>query len=226
MKLITSLFDCEGREYTKMAKNLDLSAKKAGYAGVQVVGLEEDPITEFVHKGNYKVPCHFKPNIIRLMLEMYKDDVVWLDADCLVVSRFDELLSNTDMAFTMRRITQNRSFYDGLLNAGVVAFRYTPGAIEFLDRWIKELPNGFSDQDALARLISEGFAFDKYGTGIFSNVGKTVVSAMACDFYNFVYLPEEPKAAKIIHVKGHQRKESYNALATKILGEQACLLEN
>lgn len=220
MKLITAVFEKEGRDYGTMLENLKTSALKLAY-DLQVYSLPKDPMQRWEGRGLYFSPCFFKPEIIKNFLENNSEDVLWVDCDCLLKARVDEILDEVDMAVTLRRKTTG-DIFDGFLNAGVMAFRNNLHSKLFLSAWIRELPNGRADQDAINRLLLKRSGLDKYGEVV--DIDGIKIKVVDCDTYNFFYFPEK-NSAKIYHVKGHLRNEFYNVCAKEVLGEKAKLLE-
>ncbi len=207
MIVITALFDKSDRGYKDMVANLEKSVKNQGYE-FKVFSLKEDPMLRYNTKDNYFVPCYFKPKVIRDALEHYRTDILWLDGDCLMKSRVDEMLGGVDVAVTLRRPT-NGSLYDGYINAGVMAFRNTQRAFGLLRQWEDMQQHSRADQDAMNRLLLNHSKLDKYNELI--NVEGCFVKVLPCEVYNFFYF-EEPDNAKIYHVKGHLRPQYYQKI--------------
>jgi hypothetical protein len=216
MKLITALYDIKDRDYGMMLENLKLSALKLAY-DLQVYSLPSDPIEDYKNKGLYRISCFFKPHIILNALDTIHDNVLWIDCDCLLKERVDELLDGSDITFTLRRKT-TRDIYDGYINAGVMAFRNNNNSRTFIDRWIKELSNGRADQDAINRLLLKRSNLSEYSEIV--DIDGIQIKIVSCDTYNFFYFPEQ-NSAKIYHIKGHLREEFYNACAYEVLGDKA-----
>jgi hypothetical protein len=216
MKLITAIYDIKERDYGVMLENLKASAKKLMY-DLWTYSLPGDPMEDYQNRGLYRISCFFKPPVILNALDGLKDDVLWVDTDCLLKARVDELLDGCDIAVTLRRKTTG-DIYDGFINAGVMAFKNNLKSRLFIDAWIKELPNGRADQDALNRLLLKRSSLDKYGEII--DIDGIKIKVVDCDTYNFFYFPEEDNA-KIYHIKGHFRGLFYNLYAREVLGNDA-----
>jgi hypothetical protein len=210
MQIVSAVFDSQGRGYQRMTENMKRSAEARGYE-VSIFRLATDPMDEFRSGGDYRVNCYFKPHVVLNALESLEEDVVWVDGDCLVRERFDEILDGCDVAVTLRRFEPNtiRDVYDGYVNAGVMAFRNNAAARSFISAWIAELPRGRADQDALNRVLLNYTDMNHYGE--VADVGGCRVKFLSCDVYNFFYFPEDHSGAKILHVKGHLRPEFYEA---------------
>jgi len=210
MRIISAVFDTPERGYQRMIDNMKRSAEARGYE-VSVFRLSKDPMDEFRSGNDYRVNCFFKPHVVLNALESLEEDVAWLDGDCLVRERFDDMLHGCDVAVTLRRFQPNtlRDVYDGYVNAGVMAFRNNAATRRLIEAWIAELPNGRADQDALNRVLLGYTDMNRYGEVV--DVGGCLVRLLPCDVYNFFYFPEDHSGAKILHVKGHLRPEFYEA---------------
>ena len=220
MRIITAIYDKKDRDYGVMLENLKLSALKLFY-DLQIYSLPTDPMQRWSSRGLYFSPCFFKPDIIKNFLDNNPEDVLWVDCDCLLKARVDELLDGCDVAVTLRRKTTG-DIFDGFINAGVMAFKNNLQAKLFINAWIKQLPNGRADQDAINRLLLMRSNLDKYNEII--DLDGIKIKVLDCDTYNFFYFPE-PNSAKIYHVKGHLRNEFYNSCAMEVLKDKAKLLE-
>jgi hypothetical protein len=208
MKIISAVYDTPERGYKKMAENMRKSAEAHGYV-VVLHDLKDDPMDSVNSAHDYRVNCFFKPHVILEALNALQEDVIWLDGDCLVRERFDEILNYCDVAVTLRRFVPNtiRDIYDGYVNAGVMAFRNNLATKRFIEKWIAELPNGRADQDALNRVLLNYTDMNQYGEIV--AVDGCRVKFVDCDKYNFFYFPEDSSGAKILHVKGSLRPDFY-----------------
>ena len=119
MKVITALYNTPDRDYAILMLNLEKSVRQLGY-DFKAYRLSEDPIVRFEKKDNYFAPCFFKPSIIKTALLEFKQDILWLDSDCLMNERVDEVLDDCDIMVTLRRFNEFkvRDIYDGYINAG------------------------------------------------------------------------------------------------------------
>ncbi|GEM_PF-5310279 len=219
MLIVSAVYDAPGRQYRKMAENLRKSAEIQGYA-VILKELNDDPMDLVRSAHDYRVNCFFKPHVILEALNALNEDVVWVDGDCLIRERFDEILVNCDVAVTLRRFRPNtiRDVYDGYINAGVMAFRNCDATKRFIECWISEQPHGRADQDALNRVLLNYTDMNQYGEIV--NIDGCLVKVVPCDIYNFFFFPEDHSKAKILHVKGSLRPDHYDRLASEVLGVQ------
>lgn len=126
-----------------------------------------------------------KPEII--MKTEFDDVLVYMDSDAYPVSRFDEICDEEfDIGVTVRR---NGEKYGNLgrINAGVIFFRNTKKAHEFICRWSEKTKTIKNDQIALNDEIS---------------TGRYKVHEFPTDIYNYYYFPEAPDDnVKIYHFK-------------------------
>jgi len=220
MKIITALYSGPDRDYALLMLNLKASAVKLGYDFIPYL-LHKDPMERFSKKDDYFAPCYFKPEIIKKALLELKEDVLWMDSDCLIKDRVDEMLENCDAAVTLRRFDplQMRNIYDGYINAGVMAFRYCDQSLCLIDKWIEQLKGSRADQDAFNKVILDYSPMDEYKEIV--DVEGIKVKILDCDTYNFFYFDEREEVmdrAKIYHIKGHLRPLYYNKCVEKVLG--------
>jgi len=219
VKVISALYNTPDRDYAMLMLNLQESVKKVGYDFEQYL-LERDPMIRFGGKDDYFAPCTFKPFIIKRALQELKEDVLWLDSDCLIKDRVNEIFDDCDVAVTLRRFdrTHLRDIYDGYINAGVMAFRYNQRSLSLIDRWMDQLAGSRADQDAFNKVLLDYSFLDKFGEII--DIEGTKVKILDCDTYNFFYFEDKDKIdkAKIYHIKGHLRPLYYDMIAEKVLG--------
>jgi len=220
MRIISALYNTAGRDYQMMANNLRKSAMVLGYS-IVIYPLNDDPIEEFINKSKYQTSCFFKPHLILKALDDTKDDIAWLDIDCLMKSRIDDILGGADVAVTLRRGSGLRDIYDGYINAGVMAFRNNQASREFIKRWISHIPGSRADQDALNKTLIDDTFFEEYNELIDCGFAKIMVRS--CDEYNFFYFPEDNNA-KIYHIKGSLRETYYKKCVIEVLGPDDSLI--
>ncbi len=216
MQIISAVYDTPGRQYGKMADNMRRSAEAQGYA-VFLRMLEDDPMDAVNSMHDYRVNCFFKPYIILERLDAVSEDVAWVDGDCLIRERFDEILDECDVAVTLRRFKPFtlRDIYDGYINAGVMAFRNNVAVRRLITRWIAEQPNGRADQDAINRILLKWTDMNQFGEIV--DVEGCKVKLAPCDTYNFFYFPEDHSRAKILHIKGSLRPDYYDACMREVV---------
>lgn len=223
MRLITAVYSDPARAikpHELMAENLRRSAERLGYE-LTIHQLESNPVV-FATKDYYRLDCAFKPFLIQKELETATEPVCWVDADCLIRERFDEILDGVHLAVTMRPLELRRNqgqVYDGFINAGVMAFTATDAARTIVDYWIKELKRSRSDQDAMtyvllreSKLLSESEVIRSF---------PALVRIAPTRVYNFFHFPDDWSQAKVLHVKGIHRPEEYDEIARAVLGKDA-----
>jgi hypothetical protein len=223
MKYVTAHYSHPTREYDVLVENLKTSLARLGHDLI-IKTIDKDPLQETWHSATHVhrwLCCFWKADVIEETLLEYKEDTLWLDADCLVKSPVDDILGEADFCLTMRRIREPRNFYDGYINNGVIGVKYSPQALEMVKQWKHFMIGGRSDQDSLALLCLEHYKFPEYKEDYF-NINQAKVRVLKCDDYNnFYYEDNSRHTAKIIHVKGSDRPKHYNNLAREILGNEA-----
>jgi len=208
MLILSAVYDTPERGYMRMAENMKRSAETCGYE-VVLRELEYDPMDSVKSAYDYQVNCYFKPHVILDTLSKTHKDIAWVDGDCLIRERFNEILDDCDVAVTLRRFMPNtiRDIYDGYVNAGVMAFKNNLAVRNFIKSWIFELAISRADQDALNRVLINHTDMNQHGEVV--NVDGCRVKFVPCDIYNFFYFPEDHSNAKILHIKGSLRPEFY-----------------
>ena len=141
-----------------------------------------------------------KPRMLQKLLGETEDFVVYLDGDAVLVDGIDEVAEGDySIGYTHRETDFERHTYPAItsfLNAGVVFLRPTEITRTFLHEWVdltKKCGSG-SDQEALTTLVQK----PKY---------REHVQGFDCRTYNFIYWPENPKGAKILHFKAGWKGE-------------------
>jgi hypothetical protein len=137
------------------------------------------------------LPCYFKIPVIRLAL-LQDSEVLYLDADCVMRERVDEIwVKEFDMAVT-RRLEPVVHRKAGLYNTAVVAVRRTPQAGALLEAWLQWARKLESEQEALNIL--------SLGKG-----SKWKINSLPGEIYNNYYFDGSEEQAKIVHYKGDVR---------------------
>lgn len=206
--MVSAVYDTGNRGYRAMADNMVRSAQAVGYE-VALKELKDDPMDSVNSAFDYRVNCFFKPHVILEALDESPEDLAWVDGDCLIRERFDEILDGCDAAFTLRRFKPGtlRDIYDGYINAGVMAFRNNLASRGFIKAWTGQLASSRADQDALNKVLLKHTLMEDYNEVV--DVEGCRVKLVSCDKYNFFYFPESFSGAKILHVKGSLRPEFY-----------------
>ncbi len=183
--------------------------------GYRYVAHDLDPSTDL--EGALP-PCTFKPELmakflydlgdIAAMEQFNKHEVyAWMDADAIVVRPLGDLLAiDFDVAVTLRPgeeigTTQPTTNY---LNAGVVFFRNTAAAREFVAQWIERTKQTQNDQAALNQLVGAGWTDyewrESYDTTTMR--GGLSVHVLRANEWNFSSWAGRPPAdVRILHFK-------------------------
>lgn len=144
-----------------------------------------------------------KPNIIKHALANVNegDIVAWIDADALIVQRFDEIAdTDFDIGVTVRQPKARENSLP--INAGIVFLRKTSETLKFVDKWVELCESGVSDQQELNKL-AQITTQDMHTTVIRD---KTKIHAFPCRIYNnFYFSKKSVPHAKIKHYKSKLR---------------------
>ncbi len=149
----------------------------------------------------------FKPRLIADALKGTGGHIIWIDTDAFIIKPI-VLTDDFDVGVMMRRQSERgrSSFPDitGYLNAGVIFFKGTEKAREFVREWEKKTLELGSDQHALNELVREVTDLTEYDK-IFVR-GGVRIKVFRCDEYNYYYLEEGVSdEARILHFKGGRR---------------------
>ena len=147
-----------------------------------------------------KIPC--KPHIVKDALSRIPENeyVVWFDADALIFDRIDEIQEDYDVGVTVRvpKALENSN----PINAGIIFFKNTPRARNFVQRWTDLADKDVSDQPPLNRLARV----------VCADLGKTLdrdgvrIKVYPSEIYNNVYFGKKDKPGiKIKHFKSKLR---------------------
>jgi len=176
MKLITAY----NKQMKPYYENLKRSCDKYGYD----LYSEQINIERSDYTGKQKSNT-FKPEFVLKCMQKF-GEVLWLDSDCQIMSKLKDF-PKSDMTVTTRRNQNLNNMFSGYLNSGVVFCR----DINLIYKWIELTKRHGKDQTALHHLV-----LDK----------KRNILEVPCRIWNYIYLPDVPKEAKIIHYKGETRK--------------------
>jgi len=164
-----------------------------------------------------------KMSIIKDFLENNSEFTVYLDGDAILVDKIDEVKGDYDIGLTVRPQEEveevrracggTKDILDGYINAGVIFFNYTEGALRFIDIWEKEAQRLRNDQKGLNSLLKNFFPLE---ANKFINLEGVKIRTFDTRTYNCYYfdvskslLPfsksEYAKKAKILHFKSDMR---------------------
>lgn len=218
MKIISALYDNKIKPYREMAVNMTRCLEKLGYHNYEVRSLSNNPNIEEDPNNGYYMPVFMeKLPGIRLLMNQTGDDVFWIDVDCLVRERFNEIAQDCDMCFTVRRPTKHKNMFDGYLNGGVFFLKNCQAVKSFLEHWIEVNKKAkYGDQQSLTEILLK---FDDLQSPKTFDVMGCKTKTVSCDTYNHFYFDGSEKAAKILHFKGQFDRRLYQYWVDKTLGE-------
>lgn len=220
MKIISALYDNPIKPYKEMAANMLRSLERLGYSDIEMRSLTNNPnVKENLKDGFYMPVFMEKLPGIRLLMDQTKEDLFWIDVDCLARDRFDEMTEDCDMAFTVRRpwtSQYNRNMFDSYLNSGVFFLKNKPEVKAFLEYWIEINQKAkYGDQESLTEILIKCDPLHEPKTFSFMDCR---IKMVPCDVYNHFYFDGPEKTAKILHFKGQFDRRLYQFWVDKILG--------
>lgn len=163
-------------------------------------------------KNGYKSKSIFKPELVKLSMSKHDELVVYLDGDAQLCANIDEVdTDDYDIGVTLRDVTELGTdwYRDNVeivkyVNAGVIFFRPTERAREFVAQWARLTEELGNDQMALNALSSPEDYPEPWSVRTLNGVR---VKYFPARIYNFYYFTEiMPIGAKIFHFKGSVRK--------------------
>jgi hypothetical protein len=174
----------------------------------------------FAEKGYYSVKPQegytsrslFKPELVADCLNKYRDWVIYLDGDAQLVGNIDEIqVDDYDVGVTVRKKSELLTEWHKqhcevakFLNAGVIFFNYSRGAIRFVAEWTKKTQELNNDQKALNFLACPEEYPELYSVHEINGVRIKYFPALK---YNYYYFDEGlVPSVKIYHFKGVCRK--------------------
>jgi hypothetical protein len=187
--------------------------------------------TSFHEKGYYEkinglsnrqTRATHKPDIIRDCFNNSSDFAVYLDGDCILADKIDEVIMDYDVGLTVRpteEVEKRRQmhgakadFYEGYINAGVMFFNNTNAAMHFIDIWAQKTGELKNDQAALNNIFSNFFPIK---AGQLIELDGVKIRMFDAKVYNYYFFGESNKIfnkknAKILHFKNN-RRDYYDA---------------
>ncbi|PLX88168.1 MAG: hypothetical protein C0618_04910 [Desulfuromonas sp.] len=163
-----------------------------------------------VIKG-YKSKSLFKPDIVQLSMDRYNETIAYLDGDAQLLGCLDEIETDDyDIGVTLRDFSElssewHQTYMDiaRYINAGVIFFRPTDAAREFIELWKKETADVGNDQMALNRLACSE---DYPDVDSIQTLHGVRIKYFPGNIYNFYYFTDnDHRDAKILHFKGAVR---------------------
>ena len=197
------------KPYKKMALALEKSVKENGYNFSLYPATKEDT-GSCKWYGKLYIKNAGRPMFIKRVLDDFKDDLVWMDLDCIMKDKLgDDILVDCDLAVTMRDIKdRNSQFMEKFkfINSGVMFFKNNDESRRFTDLWNNNIGEHDCDQDGLNNLLLKHSKLEQFGEIV--DVDGIKVKILPARIYNFFYFPENPNGAKVLHYKGFTfRKE-------------------
>lgn len=221
MRIISALFDNPIKPYKEMAANLKECAARLGYP-IEIYDLSKNPNeAEDRASGYYRVRFEDKlPLLMRLMETAPEEEkLAWIDVDCLIAQRFDDVLIDCDIAVPLRRQdgTQGGTLFDAYTNTGVFFFRNCSSVRAFFRRWFHVTVSSRDDQEAMNKiLLEEGFGFKSCPE--YDYFGDIVLKTVPCDLYNCFYFDGADRSAAILHFKGQFDRVLYSQWVERLKG--------
>jgi hypothetical protein len=185
-----------------------------------------------------------KPHVIGRTLAASPNNLVFIDADAIVLKRLDAVFDlDFDMALTAEapkdvvvgpwppECTERPSYPHIAINVGVMFVRHSPRMRPLLDAWIREMEMVHHlsiEQTALAHLIYR-LAPDFYnghyrGHPLGLEGGEAVVMALPMPRYNFLKMRAAdhgfPSDAHVAHFAGGKKQEAHWAWVRRMIAEE------
>ena len=195
------------KPYRKMAQTLERSAIENGYE-FSLYSVSAKDIGVALIDDKLYIKCQTRPTFIKKALEDFKDDLVWMDVDCVIKKPLGEVLNNCDVAVTLRSIEDRQSNHMEkfkFINSGVIFFKNNGKTRKFCDLWQSNISGEDCDQDGLNNLLLKYSKLEKYDEII--DVEGVRVKILEARIYNFFYFPEDSSEAKVLHYKGFSWKK-------------------
>jgi len=190
------------KPYRKMAQTLEQSAKKNGYDFTLYTATAEDMGVCLIEDKLY-IKCQKRPTFIKKVLDEHKNDLVWMDVDCIIKKPLGDVLNDCDVAVTLRKIEDRKTEFMEkfkFINSGVMFFKNNGQARKFCDLWQSNISGNDCDQDGLNNLLLKYSPLETHDEII--NLEGIKVKILDARIYNFFYFPEDASEAKVIHYKG------------------------
>ena len=208
LRVVSFIYNNPFKPYTKMAEKLNQSAKDNGYECTIYPATKEE-VGAVKLFGKLYIKCAGRPMFVKEVLDKTKDDLVWMDLDCVIQKPLGEVLNDCDVAVTLRRIEDRTSQFMEkfkFINSGVMFFKNNDKSRKFCDLWLENIGKDECDQDGINNILLKYSKLETYGEII--DVEGIKVKILPCEEYNFFYFPEDSSKARVLHYKGFSfRKE-------------------
>jgi len=186
-----------------------------------------------------------KPYVIARTLEASPNDLVFIDADAIVLKRLDEVFDlEFDMALTAEapqdvvvgpwppECTERPAYPHIAINVGVMFVRHSPRMRPLLDAWIREMEAVHHlsiEQTALAQLIyrlAPQFYEGHYRTHILELDGGARASVLALPMPRYNFLKVRPAdrgfgpEVHVAHFAGGKKQEAHWAWVRRMIADE------
>lgn len=213
MKIISGFKHPSTFTWNMWIDNLKLSAERFGHE-VMTFDL---PTTDVWIAGHYELYLSlcwkYKIVFLQEAVNTIKDDLLWIDGDCLVMKEinYDDIMSDCDVALTLRdvrdRCLTSQPDRDGLINSGVIFLKNTIRTRQFLQMCRNQLLISLYDQEAINRVLLKKSKIDRHQEII--TLSGIKIKILSCREYNNFYFDSTTDNAKIVHFKS-QGRQLYN----------------
>ncbi len=166
----------------------------------------DTPEYDLKKQGHGFISCLFKHDIIEETLRKH-DRVAYVDGDAILTKPIDSVFDDEfDVGLTMRTIGEIRQYLGnskvGYFNSGVLFFRQTPAAFEFIEQWRSLSDEVGVEQAAVNELVIPHMTWDPKSNDAppkFVDLPTAKVRIFECLEYNNFY--KDKRRASIIHYK-------------------------
>lgn len=214
MKIISGFRHLMTPTWGQMLENLKLSAERHGHDCL-IYDLPTQDKWIAQHEELFLSLCwKWKVIFMRHALDYVEEDLLWIDADCLVQRKinFATALKGADIAFTLRDIDARHKtkepVKDGYINSGVVFIRNNKASRWFLEQVQMQLCLSLYDQEAFNKVLLKYSDMTRHGEII--RCGRTRVKMLDCREYNNFYFDASSEQARILHFKSKGRGLYHN----------------
>jgi len=207
LRVVSFIYNNPFKPYNKMCETLQQSAKDNGYESTIYPATKEEVGACRMNDKLY-IKCAGRPMFVKEVLDDVKDDLIWMDLDCIIKKPLGEVLTDCDIAVTLRRIEDRTSQFMEkfkFINSGVMFFKNNLASRKFCDLWHENIGAEECDQDGLNNLLMKYSKLDTFGEII--KIDDIRVKVLPCEEYNFFYFPEDSSRARVLHYKGFSYKK-------------------
>ena len=207
LRIVSWIYPQPFKPYEKMAETLKKSAGENGYDCTIYPATKED-VGACRWQDKLYIKNATRPTFIKKILDENKDDLVWMDLDCIIKKPLGDILKDCDVAITLRKIEErNTNFMEKFkfINSGVMFFKNNQVSRRFTELWQSNIGENDCDQDGLNKLLLKYSKLEKYDEIV--DVEGIKVKILDSRIYNFFYFPEDSSEAKVLHYKGFSFKK-------------------